>query len=63
MLKLDFINYVNDFSKSISTDMPTKVITIVQDLASGIGKFAIGVVIGFYLLFNFNNFSKHINEH
>ena len=59
-VKVDFINYVNDFSKSISTDMPTKVITIVQDLASGIGKFAIGVVIGFYLLFNFNNFSKHI---
>lgn len=59
-VKTDFINYVNDFSKSISTDMPTKVITIVQDLASGIGKFAIGVVIGFYLLFNFNNFSKHI---
>ena len=55
-VKVDFINYVNDFSKSISTDMPTKVITIVQDLASGIGKFAIGVVIGFYLLFNFNNF-------
>ena len=54
-VKVDFINYVNDFSKSISTDMPTKVITIVQDLASGIGKFAIGVVIGFYLLFNFNN--------
>ena len=59
-VKVNFINYVNDFSKSISTDMPTKVITIVQDLASGIGKFAIGVVIGFYLLFNFNNFSKHI---
>ena len=55
-VKVDFINYVNDFSKSISTDMPTKVITIVQDLASGIGKFAIGVVIGFYLLFNFKKF-------
>ena len=27
-VKVDFINYVNDFSKSISKDMPTKVITI-----------------------------------
>ena len=56
-VKVDFLNYVNEFSKNISTDLPAKIITIVQDLASGIGKFIIGIVIGFYLLFNFNNFN------
>ena len=59
-VKVDFLNYVNEFSKNISTDLPAKIITIVQDLASGIGKFIIGIVIGFYLLFNFNNFNKHL---
>ena len=59
-VKIDFLNYVNELSKSISTDLPAKMIVIVQDLASGIGKFVIGIVIGFYLLFNFNNFKKHL---
>lgn len=59
-VKIDFLNYVNELSKNISTDLPAKMIVIVQDLASGIGKFVIGIVIGFYLLFNFNNFKKHL---
>ena len=59
-VKVDFLNYVNEFSKEYLQDLPAKIITIVQDLASGIGKFIIGIVIGFYLLFNFNNFNKHL---
>ncbi len=58
-VKAEFLTYVESFAKNVSTDLPTKIINIVQDLASGVGKFAIGVVIGFYLLFNFHNFSKH----
>ncbi len=42
--------------------MPTKVLNIVQGLLSGIGKFLIGMVIGFYLLFNFNTLGEHFTS-
>ncbi len=58
-VRTNFLTYVETFAKNITTDLPTKVITIIQSLASGIGKFALGLVIGFYLLFNFHNFSKY----
>ena len=58
-VKTNFLTYIENFAKNVSTDLPTKIITIVQNLVSGIGKLAVGLVIGFYLLFNFHNFSKH----
>ena len=58
-VKTNFLTYIENFAKNVSTDLSTKIITIVQNLVSGIGKLAVGLVIGFYLLFNFHNFSKH----
>lgn len=58
-VKSNFLLFIETFGLNISTNLPTKVLTIVQNLASGIGKVALGLVIGFYLLFNFHNFNKY----
>jgi len=58
-VKINFITYVENFAKGFVNDFPTKVLNIVQGFVSGVGKFLIGAVIGFYLLFNFNNVNTH----
>ena len=60
--KVEFIQYIEEFAKGLATDLPTKVLNIVQGLLSGIGKFLIGMVIGFYLLFNFNTLGEHFTS-
>lgn len=60
--KVEFIHYIENFAKGLATDLPTKVLNIVQGLLSGLGKFLIGMVIGFYLLFNFNTLGEHFTS-
>lgn len=60
--KVQFIRYIEEFAKDLATDLPTKVLSIVQGLLSGVGKFLIGMVIGFYLLFNFNTLGEHFTS-
>jgi len=60
--KIEFIHYIEEFAKGLATDLPTKVLNIVQGLLSGLGKFLIGMVIGFYLLFNFNTLGEHFTS-
>lgn len=59
-VKLEFLNYMENFAKDIATNLPTLMINVVQKLVSGVGQFLIAVVIGFYLLFNFNNANAHL---
>ena len=59
-VKLEFISYLEEFAKNIATNLPTTMINVVQGFVSGVGQFLIAVVIGFYLLFNFNNVNSHI---
>ncbi len=59
-VKIQFMNYLEDFSKNLTTDLPSKIVSIVQGLISGVGKFLVGAVIGFYLLMNFNNVTKFL---
>lgn len=60
--KVEFIHYLEEFAKGLATDLPTKVLNVVQGLISGVGKFLIGMVIGFYLLFNFNTLGEHFTS-
>lgn len=59
-VKLEFLQYLEEFARNVGTNLPTKVIGIVEGLVSGIGKLLIGLVIGFYLLFNFNSVKAHV---
>lgn len=57
-VRLNFMTSVEDWGRGIATDLPTTLITLVQNVVSGIGKFLIGLIIGFYLSLNFNNVNK-----
>lgn len=55
-----FLNTIEEFAKNMATNLPSMMISFVQSLVTGIGQFLISAVIGFYLLFNFNNVNTHI---
>ncbi|MDD3048829.1 MAG: AI-2E family transporter [Bacilli bacterium] len=46
------------FVKTISTDTPAAILTFVKGFAGTLTTFVVGLMIGFYLLFDFNNISK-----
>lgn len=58
--KVNFLNYIENFGKNIANDLPTTLITILQNVISGIGSFLIAIMIAFYLSLNFNNVNKFI---
>ncbi len=51
---------VETFAKNLTTSLPSVVMNFVSALFSGLGSILIGFVIGFYLLFNFNNVTDHL---
>lgn len=59
-VRVNFMNTIENWGRDVATDLPAKLINIVQNVVSGIGKFLIGIIIGFYLSLNFNNVNKLI---
>lgn len=46
---------IEKFSLSLTTDLPSTLINFVTNFVSSVGTFLIGLVVGFYLLIDFNN--------
>ena len=59
-VKAQFMNYITNLGNGLGSNLPNQIITIVQNTVSGIGRFLVGYIIGFYLSFNFNNVNKLI---
>lgn len=57
-VKVEIFNAVNTFGKNLASNLPTKVMSILTSLFSGIGTLALSLIIGFYMLFNFDNVSE-----
>ena len=57
-----FINKINLISTNIQTNLPETAVNIVSALASGIGKIIISLILGFYILFDFDKVSKGFIE-
>ncbi len=57
-VKLSFMSKIENFSTSIETNLPETAVNIVSSLASGIGKIAISLVLGFYILYDFDKVSN-----
>ncbi len=57
-IKIEIFNYINDFGKNLASSLPTKVMSFLTGLFSGLGTFGLSLIIGFYMLFNFDNVSK-----
>lgn len=49
---------ISNVGKSITTGLPTTLMTAITSFFSGVGTFILGLMIGFYMLFNFDNVNK-----
>ena len=56
-LKASFMLKIESLSESIQKNLPEMAVNIVSSLASGIGKIVISLILGFYLLFDFDKVS------
>jgi len=53
-VKASFMLKIESLSESIQKNLPETAVNIVSSLASGIGKIVISLILGFYLLFDFD---------
>ena len=57
-IKASLFSTIVDLGKQITVGLPSKLITIATAFVSGLGTFVIGLFIGLYMLFDFDNVSK-----
>ena len=57
-IKAAFLSKIENFATDIQTDLPTTIVNLISRLASGIGKIILSLVLGFYILFDFDKVSK-----
>lgn len=51
---------INQLGLSITVDLPTKIVSILSGIVSGGINLIFGLIIGFYMLFDFHNVRKHL---
>ena len=56
-LKASFLAKIDSFSTGIQTSLPTTAMNIISSLISGVGTIALSLVLGFYILFDFDKFT------
>ncbi len=57
-VKSSFLARIDAFSADIQTSLPTTVMNVISSLVSGIGTIALSLILGFYILFDFDKFSE-----
>lgn len=57
-IKEEIYSSIVQIGKNITVEFPDKVISIITSIVSGLGTFVIGLFIGLYMLFDFDNVSK-----
>lgn len=57
-LKGDVTTAMQNFVGSLTTDMPKMILNLIKGFLSTVGIFALGLLVGFYLLFDFDNLGK-----
>lgn len=53
--KEELFSSISEFGTNLSTNLPIKAVSIAKDVFSSLGTFGFGLIIGFYMLFNFND--------
>jgi len=59
-IKIEAFNLIEAYEKNITTNLPTFAVNFVTGFVSGVGNFVIGLLIGFFMLFDFNTVSLSI---
>lgn len=57
-VKTELFNIIDELAKDITKSIPGTTMNIVTDFFSGLGVLLLGAVIGFFMLFNFDNVNK-----
>lgn len=61
-IKTEIYNSVEKFSISLTTNIPSTIINIGKNIVSGGITFILGLMIGFYMLFDFDKLNEHITN-
>lgn len=61
-VKSSFLQRIDTFSTDLQTSLPTTAMNIISSLISGIGTIALSLILGFYILFDFDKFSEGFLE-
>ncbi len=59
-IKIGIYDSINNLSKSLTVDLPTMIMNLITSIISGGVNLLIGLLIGLYMLFDFNNVKKHL---
>lgn len=59
-IKKEILDKIIDIGASITSDIPTILVTFIKNIFSGMGSIIVGLVIGFYLLMSFDNINDTI---
>ena len=54
-IKTDIFSSIEEIAKDLTTSLPDTFVSLIQPFLSGMWSFAIGLIIGFYLLMGFDN--------
>lgn len=57
-VKNDLFANIENYGSELTSSLPTIIVTTISSLFSGIGVFAIGLIIGFYFLISFENIGE-----
>ena len=57
-IKDNILININNYAKGLSESLPNTLMTTISSLASGVGNIFFGLIIGLYMLFDFNNLTK-----
>lgn len=59
-IKISIYDGINSLSKSLTVDLPTTIMNVITSIVSGGANLLIGLLIGLYMLFDFDNVKKHL---
>ncbi len=57
-IKKSFFLKIENFAADIQTNLPEMAVNVVSAFASGVGKIALSLILGFYILFDFDKFTN-----
>lgn len=57
-VKQSFFATVESFASNIQTSLPQTIVNVVSSVMSGLGTIAISFIVGFYILFDYEGFTK-----
>lgn len=61
-VKASFLARIDSWGADIQTSLPTTVMNVITALISGVGTIALSLILGFYILFDFDKFSDGFLE-